>query len=118
MKVLERVYWQCLESWKSPSNSHLTLIEGPPGTGKSRLIVDLILQLIFGTENGKTKKILICAASNSAVDLITSKLLKIKTSMTNIRKHIFKYLFWLDILDKFCNLYEFFDPQKSHSHYL
>lgn len=73
LKVLQTVYAKCLD--QRPS---ISLIEGPPGTGKSRFITNLILQLIYGAEVKRELKILVCAASNAAVDIIARKLLKIR----------------------------------------
>lgn len=58
----------------------MTLIEGPPGTGKTRLIISMISQLLFGRELGKEVKILVLAPSNSAVDIITRRLLDMRNS--------------------------------------
>lgn len=58
----------------------MTLIEGPPGTGKTRLIISMISQLLFGHELGKEIKILVLAPSNSAVDIITRRLLDMRNS--------------------------------------
>ncbi|CAJ1926140.1 unnamed protein product [Sphenostylis stenocarpa] len=48
------------------------LIHGPPGTGKTRTIVEAILQLY---KYHKNARILVCAPSNSAADYILEKLL-------------------------------------------
>lgn len=77
MRVLKEVFFDCT----NPQSAHVALIGGPPGTGKSRVIVALILQLIFGQINGQ--KIMLCASSNAAVDLIAAKLLKIRSKMGN-----------------------------------
>ncbi|XP_055843156.1 uncharacterized protein LOC129909981 [Episyrphus balteatus] len=64
-------------------NPNVTLINGPPGTGKSLLISNLALQLLYGNEvNELDKKILICAQSNMAVDVIAEKLIRIKAKLT------------------------------------
>lgn len=83
MNVLESIYTMCLK--KTPN---VSLIEGPPGTGKSRLIVNLILQLIYGVDLKKKFRILLCASSNAAVDIIACKLLKIRSKMTSSGKFI------------------------------
>lgn len=81
LKVLEDVYAECRDH-----NKHVTLIEGPPGTGKSRLIVALILQLIFSQEKREPFKILLCAPSNAAVDVLATKLIKIRQRITTPEK--------------------------------
>ncbi|KAK7308864.1 hypothetical protein RJT34_05163 [Clitoria ternatea] len=48
------------------------VIHGPPGTGKTRTIVEAILQLY---KYNKNARILVCAPSNSAADYILEKLL-------------------------------------------
>lgn len=48
------------------------VIHGPPGTGKTRTIVEAILQLYT---HQKDARILVCAASNSAADYVLEKLL-------------------------------------------
>lgn len=52
----------------------ITLIDGPPGTGKSRVIINLLLQLIYTDPSLRPRKIIVCAHSNSAVDVICRKL--------------------------------------------
>ncbi|XP_021742469.1 probable RNA helicase SDE3 [Chenopodium quinoa] len=51
------------------------MINGPPGTGKTMTLVEVILQLY---KSRKGSRILICAASNSAADHILDKILKEK----------------------------------------
>lgn len=79
MACLTSIYRRCLQS----DDSNISLIDGPPGTGKSRVIYNLILQLVFGKEVLKKKRILICAQSNTAVDVITKKLIKIRLKIQN-----------------------------------
>uniref|UniRef100_A0A1A9WQL6 FHA domain-containing protein n=1 Tax=Glossina brevipalpis TaxID=37001 RepID=A0A1A9WQL6_9MUSC len=61
---------------------NITLIQGPPGTGKSQVIANLALQTLYGEEvRYLDRKILICAQSNAAVDVIASKLYAISLRM-------------------------------------
>ncbi len=53
------------------SSEDLFLVHGPPGTGKTRTLTEIILQ-----EAEKGKKILVCADSNIAVDNILMNLAK------------------------------------------
>lgn len=50
-------------------SQHLAIIHGPPGTGKTTTLVALIKQLLQ-----KEKRILVCAPSNNAVDLLARQL--------------------------------------------
>ena len=47
----------------------VTIIHGPPGTGKTTTIVELVKQLIL-----VERTVLVCAPSNTAVDLLTERL--------------------------------------------
>lgn len=86
--ILKRVYQRCGTTF----DPNITLIEGPPGTGKSRLIANLVMQFLYGREIKKPKKILICAHSNAAVDVIAEKLLKIQNKMRpSSRKYCYVY---------------------------
>lgn len=93
-KILMDVYGKCIDV-KMPN---ISLIEGPAGTGKSILITNLILQLIFGDEvypPDKRLKILLCAPSNAAVDIITYKLSVIRQNMNKNSKFHFLSQFLL-----------------------
>lgn len=70
--ILLSVFGQCLDL----SRPHIMLIQGPPGTGKSRLISNLVLQL-WRCLPSRQPKILVCAQSNTAVDVIVLKLMKL-----------------------------------------
>ncbi|SPO21756.1 related to HCS1 - DNA helicase A [Ustilago trichophora] len=62
----------------SLSADHFSLIHGPPGTGKTTAIVELIMQIVasnFGAAaEGSPVRILVCGASNLAVDNILERL--------------------------------------------
>jgi len=60
----------CLQS------NELALIHGPPGTGKTTTIVELILQAV-----NLGKKILVVAPSNIAVDNIAEKIISFKSEI-------------------------------------
>ena len=60
----------CLQS------NELALIHGPPGTGKTTTVVELILQAVL-----LGKKILVVAPSNIAVDNIAEKLISFKSEL-------------------------------------
>lgn len=76
MEILKSVYNKCLST-----DTSLSLIEGPPGTGKTRLIVSIILQLLFGQEMQRKLRILVLTSSNAAVDIIAKRLIHIKDKM-------------------------------------
>ena len=54
---------------KSLSAQQVSIIHGPPGTGKTTTIVALIIELVK-----KEKRVLVCAPSNNAVDLLATKI--------------------------------------------
>lgn len=88
--ILLDVYRKCVDK-KMPS---ISLLEGPAGTGKSILITNLILQLIYGNEarrmtNGNGFKIMFCAPSNAAVDIVTYKLSVIRQNMDKTKSKSF-----------------------------
>lgn len=83
--ILFDTYHKCLIG----NTPNLVLIEGPPGTGKTRLIANLVAQLLLGLET-KQFKILICSSSNAAIDTITEKLSAIRQSQVSIGKSGFK----------------------------
>ncbi|XP_047369408.1 putative helicase mov-10-B.1 isoform X1 [Vespa velutina] len=49
------------------------ILFGPPGTGKTATLVELICQI---WQQGTSKSVLVCASSNAAIDEITKRLLK------------------------------------------
>lgn len=65
------------------AGADLMLLHGPPGTGKTKTIVGLILQLTMDYRNrsqaaDKQIKILVCTPSNTAVDEIIRRLVHYK----------------------------------------
>ncbi|PWN48335.1 P-loop containing nucleoside triphosphate hydrolase protein [Violaceomyces palustris] len=56
------------------SSNHFCLIHGPPGTGKTTALVELIMQLALGGGGDKDLKILVCGASNLAVDNLLERI--------------------------------------------
>ncbi len=53
------------------TNQHVTIVHGPPGTGKTTTLIEAILQLI-----AKGERIIVSAPSNAAVDHISIGLLE------------------------------------------
>ncbi|CAH1398076.1 unnamed protein product [Nezara viridula] len=63
---------------------NISLIHGPPGTGKTQVIVSIVQQLLYRFKlknNYKRKKILICSHSNTAIDEICLRLLDIRQQL-------------------------------------
>ena len=58
---------------QSVLNNSITVLQGPPGSGKTSTIYEIILQLL---DNLNTFPILVVAASNIAIDNIAEKLLE------------------------------------------
>lgn len=68
----------------------ICLVEGPPGTGKSRVIVNIITEIMYGQNryaNNDRRRILVCAPSNAAVDEITMRLLEIRAKFQKENSH-------------------------------
>ncbi|KAM0736268.1 putative helicase senataxin [Formica fusca] len=64
----------------------LCFIQGPPGTGKSKVIVNLVTQILHGEHtNRKSLRILVCAPSNAAIDEIVLRLLDIRSKLKKKR---------------------------------
>ncbi|XP_011056871.1 PREDICTED: LOW QUALITY PROTEIN: uncharacterized protein LOC105147507 [Acromyrmex echinatior] len=64
----------------------LCFIQGPPGTGKSKVIVNLVAQILYGAcQDKKSLRILICAPSNAAIDEIVIRLLHIRSTLKQKR---------------------------------
>lgn len=67
------------------------LIIGPPGTGKTNVICNIVLTLMSTllTTTISKPKLLICAPSNEAVDALVRRIIEIKKDVT--RKLVFSY---------------------------
>jgi len=64
----------------------LCFIQGPPGTGKSKVIVNLVTQILYGErQDKKSLRILVCAPSNAAIDEIVLRLLNIRSTLKQKR---------------------------------
>ncbi|CAL5341009.1 unnamed protein product [Camellia sinensis] len=64
---------------KALSSKNIFLLHGPPGTGKSTTVVEIILQ-----EVKRGSKILACAASNIAVDNIVERLVPYRVKLVRV----------------------------------
>ena len=53
---------------KNALKYYISLIIGPPGSGKTFLLVNLVYNILI--QKGSTEKIIICAPTNKAVDNI------------------------------------------------
>ncbi|XP_024940518.1 probable helicase senataxin isoform X2 [Cephus cinctus] len=67
----------------------ICLIQGPPGTGKSKVIVNIITQVLYGDNRYKNNRaplrILVCAPSNAAIDEIVLRLLTVRAKFKQDR---------------------------------
>jgi len=64
------------ESMYDDLYDHMHLVHGPPGTGKSRTIAGIVVQLILKLSKTKDKrKIVLCAPSNNACDELSRRIL-------------------------------------------
>eukprot|EP00039_Didymoeca_costata_P004474 m.73459 g.73459 ORF g.73459 m.73459 type:complete len:1080 (+) comp12420_c0_seq2:243-3482(+) len=73
-----------LNARRENGQSHPFLIWGPPGTGKSRTLVNAICAILLTQPN---TKILVCAPSNAATDLLLKRVVSI---MGDIKKDAFR----------------------------
>ncbi|XP_043282697.1 probable helicase senataxin isoform X2 [Venturia canescens] len=63
----------------------ICLIEGPPGTGKSRIIVNLVMKILYGGgryAHEQPLRILVCSSSDAAIDEIVLRLAKIRETIS------------------------------------
>ena len=61
------------------------LIYGPPGTGKTVTLVESILQTLLAVGSNPDTRILICAPSNTAVDVVVERLSTVVTKREMLR---------------------------------
>ncbi|XP_037044437.1 helicase sen1-like isoform X2 [Bradysia coprophila] len=73
-KILGTLYRRCINL----DVPNISLLEGAAGTGKTCLIVNLALQLVYGDGLPKPLKILICSKSNGSINDLTRKLIHIR----------------------------------------
>ena len=66
----------------SLDSNYVSIIHGPPGTGKTSTVVELIIQTLKG---GSGKKLLVCAPSNVAVDNILERLVTFGGAVKPVR---------------------------------
>ncbi|CAD7958990.1 unnamed protein product, partial [Amoebophrya sp. A25] len=73
-------------SWAQPNlNAELVMCQpsapvilwGPPGTGKTKTLVETVYQLLFRTDN---PRILVCTPSNHSADLVVDRLAQLGVS--------------------------------------
>ncbi|KAM7264647.1 hypothetical protein ACFE04_002330 [Oxalis oulophora] len=64
---------------KALSSKNVFLLHGPPGTGKTTTVIEIILQ-----EVKRGSKILACAASNIAVDNIVERLVPLRVKLVRL----------------------------------
>lgn len=72
--------WQKLAVQRSLTADYFALIHGPPGTGKTKTVCEVIQQLCK-----RKQKVLVTGASNIAVDNIIERLEKLKSPFKIIR---------------------------------
>lgn len=76
---------QQLEAIKQSLSKSLSLIWGPPGTGKSLTLAHLLVNYLI-----RNKKTLVCCIANVAVDSITKKLIELLEILNRDKKIDFK----------------------------
>lgn len=71
------------------------LIKGPPGTGKTTVITNIVYQILFGQHRlARNTCILLTAPSNAAIDELTFRIItKLKPQLSgNLEMLYFNYL--------------------------
>lgn len=86
-KAVTTVSSKCMYDSRTPK---ISLIHGPPGTGKTNTVVALVAQMVMmGRERGERNiphcRVLICAPSNAAVDELTLRLIRLRDIGLDLR---------------------------------
>lgn len=85
----ESTICQIAARWTQPQPA-VSLVDGPPGTGKSRVITNLLIHLMFGMPAGqRPAKLLVCAPSNAACDVICRRLISIHGKLERAQRYTF-----------------------------
>lgn len=71
---------------------NIKLIEGPPGSGKSTMIQNLVLRLLRENEIERKPKILLCTKNDTAVDVIVKKLTEKNKKLSIVRYGVDKHI--------------------------
>ncbi|XP_044006980.1 uncharacterized ATP-dependent helicase C29A10.10c-like [Aphidius gifuensis] len=68
----------------------ICMVQGPPGTGKSKVIVNILTEILYGNDRYKDGvgplRILVCAPSNAAIDEIVLRLIDIRKNINDKKK--------------------------------
>lgn len=82
----------CTSQTVFSNKPNISLIHGPPGTGKTRVIISIVEQIFyrFKSKNGKKQRILICAQTNAAIDEICLRLLELRKIHYENREKTFR----------------------------
>lgn len=76
----------------SKDQPNIKLIEGPPGSGKSLIIQNLVLELLHKNVLRKKPRILLCAKNNTAVDNTLRKIVEKDKTLNVVRYGVDKLI--------------------------
>ncbi|KAJ6641516.1 Helicase SEN1 [Pseudolycoriella hygida] len=82
LKILKEIYRRCI-NLEVPS---MSLVDGGAGTGKTCMIANLALQLVYGDSLPKPLKILICSKTNGSINDLTTQLINIRNKTAGSTK--------------------------------
>ena len=84
VKAVTQVSGKCVFDQHVPK---MSLIHGPPGTGKTRTIVSLVAQIVRLCKEERLPfcRILLCAPSNAAADELTLRLVRLREIKMSLR---------------------------------